>query len=105
MKEEMEGPPASMNAFEFISLNKGLNLDNLFESDKVRNIFRCSSVSDESVCNQLYIYHKLLSTFLYKWFRSSAIAAVGSILLIYDRSTREKQDLHLSVLPKKSSIG
>ncbi|KAL6896838.1 hypothetical protein ACP4OV_007410 [Aristida adscensionis] len=32
--EEMEGQPASMNAFELISLNKGLNLDNLFESDK-----------------------------------------------------------------------
>ncbi|KAJ1292498.1 hypothetical protein BS78_02G396000 [Paspalum vaginatum] len=32
--EEMEGQPASMNAFEFISMNKGLNLENFFESDK-----------------------------------------------------------------------
>ncbi|TVU37154.1 hypothetical protein EJB05_10454 [Eragrostis curvula] len=32
--EEMEGQPASMNAFELISLNKGLNLENLFDSDK-----------------------------------------------------------------------
>ncbi|RCV14602.1 hypothetical protein SETIT_2G439100v2 [Setaria italica] len=32
--EEMEGQPASMNAFEFISMNKGLNLDNFFESDE-----------------------------------------------------------------------
>ncbi|OQU90517.1 hypothetical protein SORBI_3002G424500 [Sorghum bicolor] len=32
--EEMEGQPASMNAFELISMNKGLNLDNFFESDK-----------------------------------------------------------------------
>ncbi|KAI4964223.1 hypothetical protein ZWY2020_006835 [Hordeum vulgare] len=34
VKEEMEGQPASMNAFELISLNKGLNLDNFFEADK-----------------------------------------------------------------------
>jgi hypothetical protein len=39
VKEDMEGQPASMNAFELISLNRGLNLDNLFETDKVRNIF------------------------------------------------------------------
>ncbi|CAN6206521.1 unnamed protein product [Urochloa humidicola] len=32
--EEMEGQPPSMNAFELISMNKGLNLDNFFESDK-----------------------------------------------------------------------
>ncbi|KAK8461134.1 hypothetical protein SEVIR_2G451500v4 [Setaria viridis] len=32
--EEMEGQPASMNAFELISMNKGLNLDNFFESDE-----------------------------------------------------------------------
>ncbi|ONM60989.1 CBL-interacting serine/threonine-protein kinase 3 [Zea mays] len=32
--EETEGQPASMNAFELISMNKGLNLDNFFESDK-----------------------------------------------------------------------
>lgn len=35
MVEETEGQPASMNAFELISMNKGLNLDNFFESDKV----------------------------------------------------------------------
>jgi len=34
VKEEMEGQPASMNAFELISLNKGLNLENFFETDK-----------------------------------------------------------------------
>lgn len=34
VKEDMEGQPASMNAFELISLNRGLNLDNLFETDK-----------------------------------------------------------------------
>lgn len=34
--EEMEGQPASMNAFELISMNEGLNLGNFFESDKVR---------------------------------------------------------------------
>ncbi|KAM0840752.1 hypothetical protein ACQ4PT_059451 [Festuca glaucescens] len=34
LKEDMEGQPASMNAFELISLNRGLNLDNLFETDK-----------------------------------------------------------------------
>ncbi|CAM0907552.1 unnamed protein product [Alopecurus aequalis] len=34
VKEEMEGQPASMNAFELISLNRGLNLENLFETDK-----------------------------------------------------------------------
>ncbi|KAK3128084.1 hypothetical protein QOZ80_7AG0582400 [Eleusine coracana subsp. coracana] len=32
--EEMEGQPPSMNAFELISLNKGLNLENLFDSNK-----------------------------------------------------------------------
>ncbi|PUZ73526.1 hypothetical protein GQ55_2G481100 [Panicum hallii var. hallii] len=32
--EEMEGQPTSMNAFELISMNKGLNLENFFESDK-----------------------------------------------------------------------
>ncbi|KAF8680752.1 hypothetical protein HU200_045597 [Digitaria exilis] len=32
--EEMEGQPASMNAFELISMNEGLNLGNFFESDK-----------------------------------------------------------------------
>ncbi|XP_066398350.1 CBL-interacting protein kinase 31-like isoform X2 [Miscanthus floridulus] len=32
--EEIDGQPASMNAFELISMNKGLNLDNFFESDK-----------------------------------------------------------------------
>ncbi|KAM0848521.1 hypothetical protein ACQ4PT_054327 [Festuca glaucescens] len=34
VKEDMEGQPASMNAFELISLNRGLNLENLFETDK-----------------------------------------------------------------------
>ncbi|XBI52477.1 hypothetical protein VPH35_034845 [Triticum aestivum] len=34
VEEEMEGQPASMNAFELISLNKGLNLRNFFEADK-----------------------------------------------------------------------
>ncbi|XP_037483437.1 CBL-interacting protein kinase 31-like isoform X2 [Triticum dicoccoides] len=34
VKEEIEGQPASMNAFELISLNKGLKLDNFFEADK-----------------------------------------------------------------------
>ena len=34
--EEMEGQPTSMNAFELISMSKGLNLENFFESDKVR---------------------------------------------------------------------
>ncbi|CAN6186176.1 unnamed protein product [Urochloa humidicola] len=34
VKEEMDGQPPSMNAFELISMNKGLNLDNFFESDK-----------------------------------------------------------------------
>lgn len=34
--EEMERQPASMNAFELISMNEGLNLGNFFESDKVR---------------------------------------------------------------------
>lgn len=38
--EETEGQPASMNAFELISMNKGLNLDNFFESDKVRIFFQ-----------------------------------------------------------------
>nr|CAB3459030.1 unnamed protein product [Digitaria exilis] len=33
--EEMEGQPASMNAFELISMNEGLNLGNFFESDKM----------------------------------------------------------------------
>ncbi|XP_039797319.1 CBL-interacting protein kinase 3-like isoform X1 [Panicum virgatum] len=32
--EEMEGQPTSINAFELISMNKGLNLENFFESDK-----------------------------------------------------------------------
>ncbi|KAG2647688.1 CBL-interacting protein kinase 3-like isoform X1 [Panicum virgatum] len=32
--EEMEGQPTSMNAFELISMSKGLNLENFFESDK-----------------------------------------------------------------------
>jgi hypothetical protein len=36
VKEETEDQPTSMNAFELISLNEGLNLDNLFEA-KVRN--------------------------------------------------------------------
>lgn len=34
VKEDMEGQPASMNAFELISLNRGLNLENFFETDK-----------------------------------------------------------------------
>ncbi|KAM0855841.1 hypothetical protein ACQ4PT_049516 [Festuca glaucescens] len=34
VKEDMEGQPASMNAFELISLNRALNLENLFETDK-----------------------------------------------------------------------
>jgi hypothetical protein len=34
VKEAMEEQPTLMNAFELISLNKGLNLDNFFESDK-----------------------------------------------------------------------
>jgi hypothetical protein len=37
VKEETEDQPTSMNAFELISLNQGLNLDNLFEAKKVRN--------------------------------------------------------------------
>lgn len=54
VKEEMEGQPASMNAFELISLNKGLNLGNFFEADKVRN---CSSiVSHESLYNICYLW-------------------------------------------------
>jgi hypothetical protein len=39
VKEETEDQPTSMNAFELISLNQALNLDNLFEAKKVRNIF------------------------------------------------------------------
>lgn len=34
VKEDIKGQPASMNAFELISLNRGLNLENLFETDK-----------------------------------------------------------------------
>ena len=58
MKEEMEGQPASMNAFELISLNRGLNLENLFETDKVRSLLRhCIS----RVCLQyLYFYGEFL---------------------------------------------
>ena len=59
VEEEMEGQPASMNAFELISLNKGLNLRNFFEADKVRN---CSSiVSHESlynICIFMATFHK-----------------------------------------------
>lgn len=36
VKEETEHKPTSMNAFELISLNQGLNLDNLFEAKEVR---------------------------------------------------------------------
>jgi hypothetical protein len=46
--EEMEGQPASMNAFELISMNKGLNLDNFFESDKV-GIFGVAEVYHDLV--------------------------------------------------------
>jgi 5'-AMP-activated protein kinase catalytic alpha subunit len=40
-----------MNAFELISMNKGLNLDNFFESDKVR-IFWVSA-AEVCITNQL----------------------------------------------------
>ena len=36
MKEETEDQPTTMNAFELISLNQALNLENLFEAKKVR---------------------------------------------------------------------
>lgn len=35
MKEETEDQPTSMNAFELISLNQALNLENLFEAKEV----------------------------------------------------------------------
>jgi hypothetical protein len=38
VKEETELKPTSMNAFELISLNQGLNLDNLFEAKEVRTL-------------------------------------------------------------------
>lgn len=41
MKEETEDQPTTMNAFELISLNQALNLENLFEAKKVRY---CSAV-------------------------------------------------------------
>ena len=55
MKEEMEGQPASMNAFELISLNRGLNLENLFETDKVYDHIYCTIVSHECL-QYLYFY-------------------------------------------------
>jgi hypothetical protein len=36
VKEETEDQPTTMNAFELISLNQGLNLENFFEAKKVR---------------------------------------------------------------------
>jgi hypothetical protein len=36
VKEETEDQPTTMNAFELISLNQALNLENLFEAKKVR---------------------------------------------------------------------
>ena len=59
VKEEIEGQPASMNAFELISLNKGLKLDNFFEADKVRNC--CSIVSHKSLFNN-YIFVAIFHT-------------------------------------------
>lgn len=58
MKEEMEGQPASMNAFELISLNRGLNLENLFETDKVRNI-SVAALCRMSLFQHIYVYHNL----------------------------------------------
>lgn len=35
--EKKEEQPTSMNAFELISMSKGLNLENLFDIEQVRN--------------------------------------------------------------------
>jgi NAF domain len=36
VKEKKDEQPAAMNAFELIALSKGLNLENLFDIEKVR---------------------------------------------------------------------
>lgn len=39
--EKKEESPAAMNAFELISMSKGLNLGNLFDTDQVNTRFFC----------------------------------------------------------------
>jgi hypothetical protein len=104
VKEAMEEQPTLMNAFELISLNKGLNLDNFFESDKVRIFSDCSSMVNEPVgsgikyARIINIFHKLLQ-------KLCNYCSGLTFLFKHDRSTRERQDLHRSALRKKSSIG
>ena len=38
VREKKEEQPTHMNAFELISLSKGLNLENLFDIDQVFNL-------------------------------------------------------------------
>ena len=94
--EEIEGQPASMNAFELISMNKGLNLDNFFESDKVR-IFQFQLQK----CVSWISLYRLYNVFYYTHFLQNSLKCVivlmSSILLISDRSTSEKHDLHHNV--------
>lgn len=40
MTEKKEEQPTAMNAFELISMSKGLNLENLFDIEQVHNITR-----------------------------------------------------------------
>lgn len=40
--EKKEEQPVAMNAFELISMSKGLNLSNLFDIEQVRKLKICS---------------------------------------------------------------
>lgn len=39
VKEKKDEQPAALNAFELIALSKGLNLENLFDIEKVTNMW------------------------------------------------------------------
>lgn len=62
-----------MNAFELISLNKGLNLDNLFDSDKVREF----SVASVFVMNHFKILYILSSTIFIRYMESHRVVAMS----------------------------
>jgi hypothetical protein len=84
VKEETEDQPTSMNAFELISLNQALNLENLFEAKEVSHsspVFLANFRFPNFITLLLFEMH-------YKKYKSTMIL----FLVKNGRSTKERQD-------------
>jgi len=93
VKEETEDQPTSMNAFELISLNQALNLENLF---KAKEVSHSSPVFFANFRFPNYIKLLLFEIYCRKY-KSTMIL----FLVKNSRSIKERQDSPHSVPQKR----